>query len=252
MMLIPYEDTRLHLPQHIAFIMDGNGRWAQQRGMQRTNGHQAATRNLLEIVCGCAEQGIHYLTLYTFSTENWRRPETEVRGMFDVMTDFLERETITLHHNGIRLQHIGQLDAIDERLQARARAAIDLTANNDRLILTVAFNYGGRADITAAVRKIIERRLESGQIDEQLFTSYLSTAELPDPDLIIRTSGEQRLSNFLLWESAYSTCWTTPVLWPDFRLAHLQEALDAYAASLHNHDRTEDDHFFLDLCPQAA
>ncbi len=252
MMLIPEGGTRLYLPQHIAFIMDGNGRWAQQRGMQRTKGHQAATNNLLEIVQGCADMGIRYLTLYTFSTENWRRPESEVRGMFSVMADFLERETITLHNSGIRLQHIGQLDAIDERLQAQARAAIDLTKNNDRLILTVAFNYGGRADITAAVRKIIERRLDSGQIDEQLFTSYLSTADLPDPDLIIRTSGEQRLSNFLLWESAYSTCWTTPVLWPDFRLTHLHQSLEAYAASLQNHDMAEDDFFFLNMRPQAA
>lgn len=251
-MLTPHEDTRLYLPQHIAFIMDGNGRWAQQRGMHRTNGHQAATHNLLEIVCGCAELGVRYLTLYTFSTENWRRPKAEVRGMFNVMADFLERETVTLHKHGIRLQHIGQLDAIDERLQEKARTAIDLTKHNNRLILTVAFNYGGRADITAAVRKIIERHLESGQIDEQLFTSYLSTADLPDPDLIIRTSGEQRLSNFLLWESAYSTCWTTPVLWPDFRLPHLQQALDAYAASLHNRDPAEDDGFLRELRPRAA
>lgn len=225
------EDTRNYPPQHVAFIMDGNGRWAQRRGWPRTRGHQAAPRNLLTLVQSCIEIGIPYLTLFTFSTENWRRPRAEVHGMFRVMADFLEQETVSLHRMGIRLQHIGRLDGIDDRLKACAQAAIDLTARNQRLTLTVAFNYGGRADILDAVRKIISQGVDSSSIDEQLFTRYLLTADLPDPDLIIRTSGERRLSNFMLWESAHSYYWTTPVLWPDFCAQHFYQALDAYMAT---------------------
>lgn len=215
-------------PQHIALIMDGNGRWACKRGRVRTVGHQAATANLLEIVHYCMQIGVQYLTLYTFSTENWRRPREEVEGMFGVISDFLDRETETLHRLNIRLRHLGRPDGVDEDLQCKARHAFDLTRHNTRLTLTIAFNYGGRADIVDAVRALIAQGVDPDTVNEQTLKEYLSTYALPDPDLVIRTSGEQRLSNFLLWETAYSVCWTTPIFWPDFRSEHLQEAVDNY------------------------
>jgi undecaprenyl diphosphate synthase len=218
------------VPQHIALIMDGNGRWAYRRGLVRGDGHRAATRNLLELAELCIDLQIPYLTLYTFSTENWKRPDNEVRGMFDVINNFLDKEVETLHNLGIRLQHIGRLEDVDEELQQKARQALNLTCMNKRLTLTVAFNYGGRADIVDAVRKMIEHGLPSGLVDEPAVRAYLSTHDLPDPDLVIRTSGEQRLSNFLLWETANSICWTCTVCWPDFRSSHLQQAIEHYSA----------------------
>jgi undecaprenyl diphosphate synthase len=167
--------------------------------------------------------------LYTFSTENWRRPSHEVAGMFQVISEFLDASTEALHARDVRLRHLGRIQGVSADLQRKANAALDLTRHNTRLTLSIAFNYGGRADIVEAVRRIVSGGLTQQDIDEQTITTYLSTAELPDPDLVIRTSGEQRLSNFLLWESAYSLCWTTPVFWPDFRAEHLQQALDAYA-----------------------
>lgn len=216
------------LPQHIALIMDGNGRWALQHGLTRTDGHRAATRHLREITEFCIDMHIPYLTLYTFSTENWRRPKHEVQGMFKVMADFLDHDTTYLHSLDVQMRHIGRLDGVDEHLRTRAQYALDLTFHNRGLILTVAFNYSGRADIIDAVRAIVASGRTYETINEQTLDAYLSTCNLPDPDLVIRTSGEQRLSNFLLWETAYSTCWTTPVYWPDFRLPHLREAIEYY------------------------
>jgi undecaprenyl diphosphate synthase len=219
----------MHLPQHIGLIMDGNGRWAALRRLSRTMGHRAATRNVLELVDHCIGLGIPYMTLYTFSTENWRRPTHEVAGMFQVISEFLDNCTSALHARGVRLRHLGRTQGVSADLQRKANYALDLTRNNARLNLSIAFNYGGRADIIEAVRRIVSGGLAHHDIDEHTITTHLSTADLPDPDLLIRTSGEQRLSNFLLWESAYSMCWTTPVFWPDFGAEHLQQALDAYA-----------------------
>jgi undecaprenyl diphosphate synthase len=223
-------DSLLPVPQHIALIMDGNGRWACQRGLTREHGHRAATRNLLELAELCIELHIAYLTMYTFSTENWNRPEREVQGMFDVISNFLDTEVEALHRLGIRLQHIGRLQQVDEELQQKARRALNLTCQNTRLTLTVAFNYGGRADIVDAVRKMIEHGLPSGLVDERVLRAHLSTRDLPDPDLVIRTSGEQRLSNFLLWETAHSVCWTSRVYWPEFCASHLRQAIEHYRA----------------------
>jgi undecaprenyl diphosphate synthase len=219
----------MYLPQHVGLIMDGNGRWATKRRLSRTMGHRAATRNVLELVDYCSALGIPYMTLYTFSTENWRRPTHEVAGMFQVISEFLDQCTEALHTRGVRLRHLGRTQGISDDLQRKANYALDLTRQNSRLNLSIAFNYSGRADIVEAVRRIVSGGLTDHDIDEHTITTYLSTAELPDPDLVIRTSGEQRLSNFLIWESAYSLCWTTPIFWPDFRAEHLQQALDAYA-----------------------
>jgi undecaprenyl diphosphate synthase len=223
-----YLDSASPVPQHIALIMDGNGRWARRRGLEREDGHRAATRNLLELAELCIGLRVPYLTLYTFSTENWKRPDHEVRGMFDVISNFLDTEVETLHSLGIRLHHIGRLQDVDEELQQKAHRALDLTCQNVRLTLTVAFNYGGRADIVDAVRKIIEQGTPGSLVDEHVLRDYLSTRDLPDPDLVIRTSGEQRLSNFLLWETAHSMCWTSRVCWPDFRASHLRQAIEHY------------------------
>jgi undecaprenyl diphosphate synthase len=222
-------------PRHIALIMDGNGRWACWRGLSRTAGHQAATRHLLELIHVCNEFDIPYLTLYTFSTENWRRPRQEVEGMFRVISDFLDTEIGNLHRLGVRLRHLGRIDEIEESLQARARRALELTRANTGLCLTVAFNYGGRADIIDAVRALMASGVAPDMIDEQMVHTYLSTHGLPDPDLVIRTSGEQRLSNFLLWETAYSVFWTTPTFWPDFRSEHLRQAIEDYQECQHDH-----------------
>jgi undecaprenyl diphosphate synthase len=209
--------------------MDGNGRWAMRRKLSRTMGHRAATRNVLELVDHCIALNIPYMTLYTFSTENWRRPLHEVVGMFQVISEFLDQSTNLLHARGVRLRHLGRTQGVSTDLQRKANYALDLTRRNTHLNLSIAFNYGGRSDIVEAARKIAACGLSDQDIDEQAIAANLSTADLPEPDLVIRTSGEQRLSNFLLWEAAHSMCWTTPVFWPDFGAAHLQQALDAYA-----------------------
>ncbi len=218
------------LPRHIALIMDGNGRWALKKGLTRTDGHRAATRHLFELVDVCLKMDIPFLTLYTFSTENWKRPFHEVMGMFQVISDFLDAEVDNLHARNVRLRHLGRLDGVSHALQQKACRALDITRQNDGLTLTIAFNYGGRADIIDAVRTLIERGIDPDSIDETTLTTCLSTQGLPDPDLVIRTSGERRLSNFLLWETAYSLCWSTPTYWPDFRAHNLREAIADYQA----------------------
>jgi len=217
------------VPRHVAIIMDGNGRWAARRGLPRLAGHRAGTENLRRVIERLADYGVRYLTLYAFSTENWTRPKREVRGLMTILRHYLKRETKRLHNNGIRLLHIGNLDALDPSLQRQVLDAIDLTKDNDRMTLCIAFNYGGRAEIVDAVRRIVAEGVPPNQIDDALFTSYLHTAQLPDPDLIIRTAGEIRLSNFLLWQGAYAEFISTPVYWPDFDVHDIDEALLAYS-----------------------
>ncbi len=217
------------VPRHVAIIMDGNGRWAARRGLPRLAGHRAGTENLRRVIERLADYGVRYLTLYAFSTENWTRPKREVRGLMTILRHYLKRETKRLHKNGIRLLHIGNLDALDPSLQRQVLDAIDLTKDNDRMTLCIAFNYGGRAEIVDAVRRIVAEGVPPNQIDDALFTSYLHTAHLPDPDLIIRTAGEIRLSNFLLWQVAYAEFISTPVYWPDFDVHDIDEALLAYS-----------------------
>ncbi len=217
------------LPRHVAIIMDGNGRWAQQRGLPRLAGHRAGTENIRGIVQACAHIGIPYLTLFAFSTENWQRPSLEVEGLMHILSEFIDRETEALHREGVHLRHLGSLEGVATNLQRKIRHALEITRNNTRLTLAIAFNYGGRADILAAVRAIVAEGVVPDQITEQMIAEHLSTAHMPDPDLIIRTSGEMRISNFLIWETAYAEYWTTPVFWPDFKAEHLQQAVQEYA-----------------------
>jgi undecaprenyl diphosphate synthase len=215
-------------PKHVAIIMDGNGRWARSRGKPRLFGHKAGTENIRRVIERFADYNVSHLTLYAFSTENWDRPRYEVRGLMALLSRFLKRETENLHEEGIRLVHIGDLSPLNPKLQRQIIDAIELTKGNQRMTLAIAFNYGGRAEIVDAVRRIVTAGVPADQIDEALFDRYLFTRELPDPDLIIRTAGEMRISNFLLWQGAYAEFCFTEVYWPDFDVQHIDEALSAY------------------------
>jgi undecaprenyl diphosphate synthase len=217
------------IPAHIAIIMDGNGRWALQRNLPRLAGHHAGTQNLRRLIEACVEFGVKILTIYAFSTENWGRPPEEVRGLMMILEDVIDRELADLHKNGVRLQHIGRLEGINSTLQRKVREAIALTAGNTRLTLNVAFNYGGRDEIVHAVRGILADGVAPEAVDEALISRYLYTGDQPDPDLIIRTSGELRVSNFLLWQGAYAEYYVTPTLWPDFDKEELRQALWHFA-----------------------
>ncbi len=223
-------EKRAHSPGpcHIAVIMDGNGRWAKQRGLPRLAGHRAGGENIRRILTECVEQGIRYLTIYAFSTENWSRPSAEVEGLMRIFSEFLDRETRNLHEQGVQIRHLGSMDGVSPSLRRKTQAALDLTRDNDRITLCVAFNYGGRADIVAAVRALVAEGCAPGSIDEQQISAHLSTRGLPDPDLIVRTSGEWRLSNFLIWQAAYSEYWVTPAYWPDFTPDFLRQAIQDY------------------------
>ena len=216
------------IPRHIGIVMDGNGRWARERKLPRLMGHRAGTENTRRVIRACGEFGIEIVTLYGFSTENWRRPENEVRGLFSIFENAIDREVPELHRNGVRLRHLGRTERLPGRLVKKIERAVELTKDNDRLLLNLAFNYGGRAEIVDAARRIIAEGVDPAAIDEELFASYLYTAGLPDLDLFIRTGGEMRLSNFLLWQTAYAEYYTTPTYWPDFDETELEKALLAY------------------------
>lgn len=217
------------IPYHVAIIMDGNGRWAKARGLPRLAGHRAGVENLRRILRACSEFGIKILTIYAFSTENWGRPEAEVRGLMNILESVIDRELNQLHANGVQLRHIGELEGLSPMLQRKVRKAVELTRNNDQLILNIAFNYGGRQELTRAFRRIVEDGVPADEIDEKLIDYYLYTAGQPDPDLVIRTGGEMRLSNFLLWQASYAEYYSTPVFWPDFDRDELRKALVHYA-----------------------
>jgi undecaprenyl diphosphate synthase len=219
---------QVSVPRHVAIIMDGNGRWAAQRGLPRLAGHQHGTDNIRRITTAAAEIGIRYLTLWAFSTDNWRRPRDEIDGILRILAEVIERETEQLHRQGAQLRHIGSLDGLDDSLKAAVMAAIASTSGNERLVLTLAFNYSGRQELLAAVRSMIASGVEPEAVDEASLKAHLFTHDLPDPDLIIRTSGEHRISNFLLWQSAYSEFFFTPTLWPDFGPDDLREAVEEY------------------------
>ncbi|MGD9892570.1 MAG: polyprenyl diphosphate synthase [Dehalococcoidia bacterium] len=218
------------LPRHVAVIMDGNGRWAQQRGLSRQAGHRAGTENIRRNIERFAEHGVGFLTLYAFSTENWTRPKREVNGLIRLLGRVLDRELAQLHKNGIRLLHLGELDVLPEQLQRRVVDAIKLTRDNTGMTVSLAFNYGGRAEIVQAVRRIVADGLPADAIDEATIASYLYTNGVPDPDLIIRTGGDMRLSNFLLWQAAYAEFYSTPTYWPDFGRDDIDQALQTFAA----------------------
>jgi len=217
------------IPNHIGIIMDGNGRWATERGLPRIAGHHAGVENVRRILKQSAEYGIKALTIYAFSTENWQRPLDEVNGLMRLLGLTIQRELNDLHKNGVRILHSGQLEGINHHLQTQIRRAIDVTQHNDRVVLNVAFNYGGRAEILDAVRHALAAGVNPNELTEEIFSQYMYTSGLPDPDLIIRTGGEWRLSNFLIWQAAYAEYYTTPTYWPDFDETELDKALAEYA-----------------------
>ena len=224
-----WHPTPDQLPRHVAIIMDGNGRWATARGLPRLHGHRAGTDNVREILEASVEFGIQFLTIYAFSTENWTRPADEVNGLFEIMAEVIRDETADLHRNGVCVRHIGRSEGLPESLAAAIDAATRLTHDNRRITLNVAFNYGGRAELVDAVRRIIRDQIPADAVTEDLVSHYLYTGGQPDPDLIIRTAGEMRLSNFLIWQAAYAEYYSTSTYWPDFGRAELREALAAYA-----------------------
>jgi undecaprenyl diphosphate synthase len=215
-------------PRHVAIIMDGNGRWAKKRGLPRLVGHNAGGDNIRPVANIFANCGIEYLTLYAFSTENWSRPRAEVAGLLNLLTKKIDRETQALHQDNIRLVHLGRLDRLSQGLREKVQAAVELTRNNTGLTLCLAFDYGGRDEIVRAVRRLASTGVSSDNIDESMLARYLDRPGIPDPDLIIRTGGESRLSNFLLWQAAYSELYFTAVLWPDFGREDVEEALSEY------------------------
>ena len=222
-------------PEHIAIIMDGNGRWASRRGNPRVFGHNAGMKALKEIVKACPDLGVGFLTVYAFSTENWKRPQDEVQGIFRLMVKYIESELAELHKNNVKVGVIGDWSAIPAEAGVKLQDALKTTKDNTGLVFTIALNYGGRRELTEAFRKLAAERLADGvtpealeSIDEEAVSAYLNTAGLPDPDLIIRTGGEQRLSNFLLWQCAYSEFIFTDVLWPDFGREELENCIEEF------------------------
>lgn len=218
-----------NVPQHVAIIMDGNGRWALSRNLPRLAGHRAGTENLRKILTASVEFGLQYLTLYAFSTENWGRPVEEVRGLMRILENVIDRELDELNEQGVQLRHIGRLDRLKPSLKQKVLDAVELTKDNRQLILNVAFNYGGRDEIVWAIRHMIEDDVAPKDVTVDLVNQYLFTAGVPDPDLIIRTSGELRGSNFLIWQGAYAEWYFTPIYWPDFDKEALYKAILEYS-----------------------
>ncbi len=217
------------LPKHVAVIMDGNGRWAKMRNLPRVEGHKAGLKSVKEIVETCPRIGIKYLTLYAFSKENWKRPKKEVKKLWELLTNYLKKESSALVENEFKLNVIGQMEQIPERTKKELVKVIDMTKNSDRFVINLALNYSGRSEIVDAVKKILDTDgIKRNDLNEELFSKYIYTSGIPDPDLLIRTSGELRISNFLLWQIAYSEIWVTPVYWPDFNRRHMIEAILDY------------------------
>lgn len=222
-------DQPCKIPAHIAIIMDGNGRWAEAHGLTRLEGHRAGTENLRQIIKGCIEKGIKHLTIYAFSTENWRRPKEEVEGLLNILETYLDKETEELCREGVRIHHIGRPESMPESVRKKLENSMEATCQNTSLVLHLAWNYGGRDEIIHVIQKMIEDGIPVDQVNEETVDKYLFTYGAPDPDLIIRTSGELRTSNFLIWQSAYSEWYITSTLWPDFDKAELFKAIDIYA-----------------------
>jgi undecaprenyl diphosphate synthase len=227
-----HQIDRTALPAHIAIIMDGNGRWARKRGLPRVAGHRAGINAVREVVEGSAELGIPVLTLYAFSVENWKRPRSEVATLMQLLKEYLNKELANINKNNIRFRTIGRTDELDASVRAELDKGIAATSRNTGMIFNVALNYGGRAEIVDAVNRLLrnggQAAASTGGITEEDFSRYLYTAGQPDPDLLIRTSGELRVSNFLLWQIAYAEIWVTDTLWPDFQKRHLYEAVIAF------------------------
>lgn len=220
------------IPTHIAIIMDGNGRWAKKRGLPRIEGHRRGAASLKEAVKSCVEFGVKYLTVYAFSTENWKRPKEEVGFLMNLLLLTIDREIDELHKNGIKLRFLGRIGMLPEKLQKKIKAAEEKTQNNGKLNLNIMLSYGGRAEIVDSVKSIVKSGVKSDRINEESVSRHLYSAGMPDPDLLIRTAGEMRVSNFMLWQIAYSEIWVTDVLWPDFRKKHLLEAINDYRSRI--------------------
>ncbi|MHB1092063.1 polyprenyl diphosphate synthase [Thiobacillus sp.] len=228
------------MPRHIAIIMDGNGRWAKRRLMPRVAGHRKGVEALRGVIRACAERGVSHLTVFAFSSENWRRPQEEVTLLMELFMRALENEVARLHENGIRFRVIGDLTGFSERIQNLIRDAEILTRDNTRLTFTVAANYGGRWDIVQAMKKLMAAGVSADDVDETALARQLSIADMPEPDLFIRTGGEQRISNFLLWQLAYTELYFTDALWPDFDPAALDEAIASYRTRERRFGRTSE------------
>lgn len=220
--------SELKVPNHVAIIMDGNGRWATERGVPRNMGHRAGAEAIRGVVEACVEFGIKVLTLYAFSTENWTRPPDEVNHLMGLVDYLIQRELDRLHREGVQIRHIGRGEGVDPGRLQKIQQAVEKTRHNDRLVLNIAFNYGGRADIVDAVRTLVREGTPADEITEEAITQHLSTYPCPDPDLIIRTGGEFRLSNFLIWQASYAEFFSTDLYWPDFGKANLLEAVRAF------------------------
>jgi len=216
------------LPEHVAIIMDGSGRWAQQQGLPRRVGHREGIANAHRVVEILLDYGIKYVTLYVFSTENWKRPREEVDGIFQILIDVADDEIEFARREGIRICHLGKVDGLPSGLRSKIEQAVDLTRSNKAMILSLALNYGSRSEIVEAIRKLRQDGIPAGDVDEALFSRYLCTADIPDPDLVIRSGGEIRLSNFLLWQIAYAEFYFSPLPWPDFKRDEVNKALMAY------------------------
>ena len=221
--------TELKIPAHIAIIMDGNGRWAAARGLPRLEGHRAGTENLRQIIRACVELGVKYLTLYAFSTENWGRPKEEVNGLLTILESVIDHELNELNAEGVRIVHVGRLEAMPKKIRQKVCQSMEKTRNNEKLVLNIAWTYGGRDEIVCALQEIVKAGIPAEKINEEVITQHLFTHGSPDPDLIIRTSGEMRVSNFLIWQSAYAEWYFTPTLWPDFNKEELKKAIDNYS-----------------------
>ena len=217
------------LPLHVAFIMDGNGRWAERRGLPRLDGHQSGVKNVRPIIQYLNDKGVKYVTLYAFSTENWNRPDDEVDGLFQILENVIGKEAFELHKKGARIRHIGRLDSISQTLKKSIADAVKLTENNSGINVGFAFNYGGRREILDAIKNIADSKKDLRKLTEEDFRQFLYTGDYPDVDLVIRTGGEIRTSNFLIWQTAYSEYYFTPVLWPDFNEEELEKALQTYS-----------------------
>ncbi len=225
-------DPESEIPQHIAIIMDGNGRWAKERGLPRREGHRAGADSVEDVLRTCDDLGVKYLTLYAFSSENWKRPKTEIKALMGLLTLFLKEKTATLQKNNIQLQVIGQTKKLPASSRKELKKSIESTAGNNGVVLILALNYGSREEIVEATQSLMEKsiagEIDPSNLDAELFASHLDTAEYPDPDLLIRTSGEFRLSNFLLWQISYSEIFITKTFWPDFDRSRLEEAIAEY------------------------
>lgn len=227
------------IPHHIAFIMDGNGRWATSRHLPRSVGHRAGVEALRRVVQLCNDYHVPMLTVYAFSTENWGRPPEEVSALMGLLWETIRSDVDRLNHEGVRLRHVGRLEGLDQDIQEAIQWMEDLTRNNDKLELNVCFNYGGRAELVDAVRQIIAAGIPAESVTEETISSHLYTHDLPDPDLIIRTGGEMRLSNYLIWQAAYAEYYSTATLWPDFSEDDFAAALEAYASRKRRFGKTD-------------